>query len=160
MSDEWKLPWEGGCLCGHIRFQISHPPLLTMTCHCAWCQKRSASAFSSVITLPSSALQITSGAPETSWSNSEHSHYFCPRCKNWLFLRVADADVINLRATMLDDHRWFAPYVEIFTGNKAPWVSTVAPYSFADMPEAEDFEALMKSFADAGPRPAIAAAAR
>jgi hypothetical protein len=33
MSD-WKLPWEGGCLCGEIRFRVGAPPLLTMACHC------------------------------------------------------------------------------------------------------------------------------
>lgn len=131
-----------------------------MACHCAWCQKRSASAFSSIVTLPSDGLDITSGEPETGWSSSEHSHYFCPRCKNWLFLRVAGADVVNLRATMLDDHRWFVPYVEIFAGSKAPWVSITTPYSFATMPEDEDFEVLMTSFASTGPRPATVATAK
>jgi hypothetical protein len=153
MSDDWKLPWMGGCLCGNVRFHIHSPPLLTMVCHCTWCQKRSASAFSSIITVPSIGFEITSGEPEISWSASEHSHYFCPRCKNWMFLRIAGADLVNLRATMLDDHCWFAPYVEIFAGNKAPWVSTAAPHSFADMPGDEDFEALITSFADNGPRP-------
>ena len=52
MSDDWKLPWDGGCLCGQIRFRISAPPLLTAACHCAWCQKRSASAYSLTITVP------------------------------------------------------------------------------------------------------------
>ena len=123
-----------------------------MICHCAWCQKRSASAFSSIVTVPSAGFEITSGEPDISWSCSEHSHYFCPRCKNWLFLRIAGVDMVNLRATMLDDHRWFAPYVEIFAGNKAPWVLTTVPNSFVDMPGDEDFEALIASFVMDGPR--------
>ncbi|TMJ34620.1 MAG: aldehyde-activating protein, partial [Alphaproteobacteria bacterium] len=50
---EWKLPWEGGCLCGRIRFRITAPPLLTMACHCSGCQKLSASAYSLTIAVPS-----------------------------------------------------------------------------------------------------------
>jgi hypothetical protein len=153
MSDSWNLPWEGGCLCGSIRFLVSAPPLLTLACHCTWCQKRSASAFSSVISLPGSGFEITRGEPEAGWSPSEHRHFFCPRCRNWLFLSVSGMGIINLRATMLDEHRWFAPYIEIFAANKLPWVSTGARHSFAGMPDAQAFESSMQSFACDGPRP-------
>jgi len=50
MSDDWKLLRDGRCLRGQIRFRISAPPLLTAACHCAWCQKRGASAYSLTIT--------------------------------------------------------------------------------------------------------------
>ena len=64
MSDDWKLPWGGACLCGQIRFWISAPPLLTAACHCAWCQKRSASAYSLTITVPTGGFAVTRGEPE------------------------------------------------------------------------------------------------
>jgi hypothetical protein len=57
MSD-WKLPWEGGCLCGEIRFRVSAPPLLTMACHCRGCQKLSASAYSLTIAVPSEGFAV------------------------------------------------------------------------------------------------------
>lgn len=154
MPDNWKLPWEGGCLCGSIRFLVSAPPLLTLACHCSWCQKRSASVFSPVISLPGHGFAITRGQPEAGWTPSEHRHFFCPRCKNWLYLSVSGMDVINFRATMLDEHRWFTPYLEIFAENKLPWVSTLARHSFSGMPDAGTFASLMQSFALDGPRPA------
>ena len=30
-----KLPQTGGCLCGAIRYEITQPPLVAYTCHCA-----------------------------------------------------------------------------------------------------------------------------
>jgi hypothetical protein len=153
MSD-WRLPWAGGCLCGGIRFRVSAPPVLTLVCHCAWCQKRSASAFSSVVCLPDSGFEITQGEPEAGWTPSEHRHFFCPRCKNWMFLPVSGAGIVNLRATMLDEHRWFVPYVEIFAANRFRWATTGARHSFAGMPEPSAFESLMRSFARDGVRPA------
>ena len=31
--DDWKLPWEGGCRCGEVRFRVTAPPLLSAACH-------------------------------------------------------------------------------------------------------------------------------
>jgi hypothetical protein len=28
--NNWKLPWDGGCLRGQVRFRVIAPPLLTM----------------------------------------------------------------------------------------------------------------------------------
>jgi hypothetical protein len=60
MSD-WKLPRDGGCLCGAVRFRISAPPLLKMACHCTGCQKLSASAYSLTIAIPTAGFEITRG---------------------------------------------------------------------------------------------------
>jgi hypothetical protein len=149
--DDWQLPWQGGCLCGGIRFRIDAAPLLTIACHCNWCQKRSASAFSLILCVPQTGFTITQGEPEPGWAHGDHPHSFCPRCKNWLFLRLLGQDVVNIRATMLDDYGWFAPYVEIFTASKLPWVSSTAKHSFAGQPSPRDYASLIQSFAHDGP---------
>lgn len=130
MSDGWKLPWDRN-----------------------GCRKRSASAFSAAISVPADGFEITRCEPETGWNLSDHQHFHCSRCKNWLYLPVSGADIVNLRATMLDNHRWFAPYVEIFAQNKWPWVSTSARHRFAGMPESQEWGRLMQSFAHDRPRP-------
>jgi hypothetical protein len=104
--------------------------------------------------LPASGFEITHGEPEAGWTPSEHRHFFCRRCSNWLFLRVHGTDIINLRTAMLDDPSWFVPYVEIFAANKFPWVSVRARHSFAGLPGPPVFESLMESFAHDGPRSA------
>src|SRR5262249_12503394 len=84
---DWNLPWEGGCMCGRIRFRITAAPLLTMACHCTGCQKLSASAFSLSIAVPSEGFTLTQGEPELGGMHSEHKQFYCPHCKNWVLTR-------------------------------------------------------------------------
>ena len=55
---------------------------------------------------------------------------------------------------MLDEHRWFAPFVEFWTQEKLPWAATPAAHSFATEPEFADFDRLIDDFAARGARPA------
>src|SRR5262249_9996757 len=91
MSD-WKLPWEGGCLCGEVRFRISAPPLLTMACHCTGCQKLSASAFSLTMAVPSEGFAVTRGEPVVGGLHGPHRQLYCPHCKNWIFTQPHGLD--------------------------------------------------------------------
>src|SRR5260370_5950639 len=113
MSD-WRLPWEGGCMCGEIRFPVRARPLLTMACHCTGCQKLSASAYSLTIAVPSEGFAITRGEPVVGGMHGPHRQLFCSRCKNWMFTHPQGMDFfVNVRATMLDDHSWYAPFIEV-----------------------------------------------
>ena len=119
--NDWKLPWEGGCLCGGIRFRVSAPPLLTMACHCTGCQKLSASAYSLTIAVPSDGFAVTRGEPVVGGLHGPHKQLYCPHCKNWMFTHPHGLDFfVNVRATMLDEHHWYAPFVEVFTSEKLP----------------------------------------
>jgi hypothetical protein len=153
MSD-WKLPWEGGCMCGEIRFQVSAPPLLTMACHCRGCQRLSASAFSLTIAVPSEGFAVTRGEAAVGGMHGPHRQLYCPRCKNWVFTRPDGMDFFfNVRATMLDDHDWYVPFVEVHTSERLPWAATPAVHSFATQPDLEGYAPLVEAFAREGARP-------
>jgi hypothetical protein len=71
-----------------------------------------------------------------------------------MFTRVEGLDFfVNLRASMLDDHRWFAPFVETFTGEKLPWAVTGAVHSHAGQPAMEEYHALIADYQARGARP-------
>ena len=93
----------------------------------------SASAFSLTLTLPADGFDVTQGEPilgEAARQATSH-HFHCPDCKSWMFTRVEGIDwIVNLRPSMLDDHEWFVPFVEFFTGEKLPWASTPAKHSY------------------------------
>jgi hypothetical protein len=152
---EWNLPWEGRCRCGEVRLRVTKPPLLAGACHCAGCQQMSASAFSLTLTLPADGFEVTAGAPAIGGTHHpQQHHYHCPRCKSWLFTRAAGFDwFVNLRPTMLDEHGWFAPFVELWTSEKLPWAQTGAPRSYPKDPEMAEWEALMRDYAAQGARP-------
>lgn len=151
--DDWKLPWDGGCRCGAVRVRVTKPPLIAMACHCAGCQSMSASAYSLTLTIPSDGFEVTAGDPVLGGLNRD-MHCFCPACMTWMFTRPRGPDgFVNLRPTMLDDHAWFAPYIESFTAEKLPWATTPAVHSFERFPDPADYGPLIAEYADKGARP-------
>ena len=36
---------QGQCVCGAVRYRVKAKPQAGLVCHCAWCQRRSGSAF-------------------------------------------------------------------------------------------------------------------
>ena len=153
--DEWKLPWEGGCRCGGVRVRVTRPPLLTGACHCAGCQRMSASAFSLTVTLPADGFAVTRGEPVIGGLRGPVSHHHhCPSCLSWMFTRVEGMDwFVNLRASVLDERSWFEPYVELFTAEMLPWAGTGARHSYPASPDMAEWETLMKAYAAEGARP-------
>ncbi len=153
--DEWKLPWEGGCRCDELRVRVTKPPLLTGACHCTGCQKMTASAYSLTVTLPADGFEVTRGEPVLGGLKGPVSHHHhCPQCLSWIFTRAKGFDgFVNLRASALDDHRWFEPFIELWTDEKLPWAATGAQHSFGTSPEMSQFQQLMEAYAAEGTRP-------
>ena len=154
VTPEWKLPWEGGCRCGKVRFRIGEPPLLTMACHCTGCQSMAASAFSLSVLIPGSGFEVTAGDPVIGGLHGEVRHFHCEWCKSWLFTRwPSDPPLVNVRATLLDDHRWFVPFVEVYTSEKLPWAATPAVRSYARFPDKDDYPMLIAEYRANGAKP-------
>ncbi|MHA6722238.1 GFA family protein [Sphingomonas sp. RS2018] len=143
------LPIEGGCRCDRVRFRIIEPPLVTGVCHCTGCQKMTASAFSTTLTLPIDALQVVAGETVVGGLHGgEAQHHHCDWCKSWVFTRLPpEYGAVNVRATMLDDSTWFAPYMETWTDEKLPWAQTGAVESFPTFPDADDYPRIMQAYA-------------
>lgn len=145
---DWKLPWTGGCRCGHVRIKVSAPPLLSAACHCTGCQAMSASAYSLSIGIPSEGFEVIEGEPVIGGVHGETRHYFCPHCMSWMFTRPPGTEAfVNLRPSMLDEHRWFVPFVEFWTREKLPWANTPAVHSYETQPPMEAFPALLEQYA-------------
>lgn len=150
MSD-LRLPAEGACRCGRVRFRVTKPPLLTMACHCSGCQKMTASAYSLSAAIPADGFEVTEGEPAIGGLHGASRHYFCPHCMSWMFTRPEGLDwFVNVRATMFDDTDWFTPFVETWTSEALPWAKTPARHSYEGQPPLETYEGLLKEFAEAG----------
>ena len=142
----------GGCRCGQVRFRVEGRPLITMACHCTGCQRMTASAFSLSALFPGAAFTVTEGEPVIGGLRGGTRHFFCPHCMSWMFTRFeGHDDLVNIRATMLDDARAFVPFVETYTSEKLPWAATPAIHSFERFPPEELFPELMAEFARRSP---------
>jgi hypothetical protein len=53
---------------------------------------------------------------------------------------------VNVRPTMLDDTRWFLPFVETWTSEKLPFAETGAKHSYTALPAMEEYEGLVKAY--------------
>lgn len=144
---DWKLPWRGACRCGRIELTITEPPIVTMACHCSGCQRMTASAFSLSILVPTTGFSFT-GEPVIGGIHGPDKHFHCEYCKSWLFTRINGLDIYtNVRATMLDDHGWYAPFVETCTSEKLPWATTGAKHSFPNIPSPDVWGPIVAEFA-------------
>jgi len=150
---EWKLPWQGGCRCNQVRFEISLPPLLTMACHCTGCQRMSASAFSLSVAVPTAGFEVKTGEPVIGGLHGNPRHFFCPHCLSWMFTRPEGLDFVNVRATLLDNSQWIEPYIETYTSEKLPWAATPAVHKYEKFPPPEVYGTLISEFAQNSPRP-------
>ena len=154
--DEWKLPWEGGCRCDALRFRITAPPMLTAACHCTGCQKMTGSAYSLSVTVPAEGFALLSGeAVVGGLRGPQVHHHHCSSCMSWVYTTVEGMDFfVNVRATMLDDARWFRPYLECWTSEALPWARIDAPRVHPTMPsEMSEYQTLIAEFAERGARP-------
>ncbi|MES2096853.1 MAG: GFA family protein [Pseudomonadota bacterium] len=147
---DWKLPMEGGCRCGRIRFAITAPPMFTALCHCTGCQKMTGGAYSVSVAVPQGGFAVMAGDPVIGGLHGDRlHHHHCDYCKSWVYTDFEPAmGFVNVRATMLDDPSWVTPFIENYTSEALPWaVVGGATHSFEKFPSMEQFQPLLAEFA-------------
>jgi hypothetical protein len=122
-----KNELRGSCQCGDITLSVAAPPLLTYACFCYSCQKRTGSAFSMGLIVPTDALEVS--GPLTAWSrqsekgvtNTRHS---CADCGNIIYgVDDSGMGLAKLQAGLLEDTSHVEPEVYLFARSKQPWVT-------------------------------------
>jgi hypothetical protein len=92
-----ELYFEGGCLCGNIRFRATGSPGWPHTCSCKMCQRHSGALTVAWVEFPRGAVEWTGagGAPATWRSSGESCRAFCPVCGSTVGA-IDDAPVVAL----------------------------------------------------------------
>lgn len=116
--------YEGGCLCGHIRFVASGKPLNPHTCSCKMCQHHSGALSLAWVEFPKESVRWTGkgGMPTLYRSSAKSSRSFCPRCGSTLGA-VDDAPVVALVLGAFDsaNRQEFMPTAHSFTSGRPKW---------------------------------------
>ncbi len=120
----------GGCICGHVRYQVASEPLIVHCCHCRGCQKNSGSAFALNAVFEAGRVQPISGeveeitVPTPSGTGQDITR--CANCKVavWSNYNMGGLrkHIRFIRVGTLDDPDQFPPDVHIYTCSKQPWV--------------------------------------
>jgi len=132
------MKFDGGCLCGQVRYAGEAEPIFTGVCHCSNCQKSTGSAFSTVIAVPKPAVNVT-GAVKTFEGKGDSGNatfkHFCPECGSPILEEAAVmANVVMIAVGTLDDKSAVKPAMQIYCDSAQPWALLDDLQRFPKMP--------------------------
>jgi len=121
---------EGGCSCGHLRYELVSEPLIVHCCHCRFCQRQTGTAFALNALFEAVHVKVLKGdvsetlVPSPSGKGQKIAR--CPICEvavwsNYYMGGIRDA-IRFIRVGTLDEPDNLPPNVHIFTETKQPWV--------------------------------------
>jgi hypothetical protein len=122
-----KVPAEGGCSCGAVRYWLTSDPLFTHCCHCLNCQRQTGSAFVINLLIEADRVELLAGGPQPvdvpRDDGSTQRIYRCADCQVALFSEYGRPEIKFVRAGTLDEPSRVTPDVHIYTRSKVPWIT-------------------------------------
>lgn len=114
--------FEGGCLCGAVRYRASGQPRAKALCHCRSCRLASGAPSVAWVVWPAERFAFVKEAPARFESSPGIERTFCGRCGTPLtYQRISRPATIDVTTVTLDAADEFAPTKEIWTGEKLAW---------------------------------------
>jgi hypothetical protein len=121
--------YNGGCLCGRIRFTATGPAGKPHTCSCTLCQRHSGALTVAWVEFPADHVQWSGpgGAPVTWRSSKWSSRAFCPRCGSTIGA-IDDKPVVALALGSFDavNRMELAPVSHSYVSQRPRWWSVAA----------------------------------
>lgn len=122
-----SVPFEGGCLCGAVRYRCGAAPFVAYTCHCLACQHITSSAFATCIQVPAEAFALEQGAPSSAereaLSGNRLTTRFCAACGSALVVSsLARPRLRTIFVGSLDRATDVEVGAHIWTSRRLPWV--------------------------------------
>lgn len=117
-------PFQGGCLCGAVRYESASEPVAVMECHCRDCQKSTGGAGTVAVIVPAPAFKVTQGTPKgytvTGDSGGKVTRFFCPDCGSQLY-STPQGPIVVVKAGTMDDPSWIRIGGALYVGSAQPW---------------------------------------
>lgn len=116
--------YQGGCLCGAVRFEITGKISDIVYCHCSQCRKAQGSAFATNGNIQATEFRILSGEDKlTAYAAGPTlTKYFCKTCGSPILSKNSSKpDVVRIRVGTIESEIAEKPVAHIFTSSKATW---------------------------------------
>ena len=129
--------FEGGCLCGAVRYRLLSEPFDAGYCHCGMCRRATGAPAVAFATVPLEDFVVT-GSPRRRRSSSFGERWFCADCGTQLAMHVDhQPDTIDFTIASLDDPERVRPAFHIFFGSRIEWFDTAdrSPRYFGFRPD-------------------------
>jgi hypothetical protein len=117
------MVYQGGCLCGQVRWRATAEPANVRVCHCRNCQRwAGAPFFARAVFL---AGDITREGETTRWPTSPRiDRLSCARCGAPMFAEPKDPPArLAVSLASLDEPNAIRPEAHIWTREKLDWLS-------------------------------------
>jgi hypothetical protein len=119
MSDQF----EGGCICGAVRFQANGQPKWVSWCHCQSCRKHSGAPVSVFVAFERSAYTVTKGEITKFNSSRQTRRGFCAKCGSTLTCESERLPTeTHFHVGAFDRAAEFQPTRHIFPEERLPWL--------------------------------------
>ncbi len=114
--------FEGGCLCGAIRYRPSAPSLRGVICHCSMCRRHSGAPLLAFVQFPLDSFQWTKGEPALYRSSKFAQRGFCAACGSTLsMVEEAIRDRVQITLGSLDEPGRVSIDDHVWTENQVAW---------------------------------------
>lgn len=126
MSSNLTKSWQGGCLCGAVRYEINASLRKTSLCHCEDCRRASGAPVVAWTFFPHGTLRVLKGKPRL-LVHAGRERTFCADCGTPLsFFDPEIPDEMEVTTCSLD-HAFLAPQPEDHN-----WISDALPWLKVD----------------------------
>jgi hypothetical protein len=116
--------YEGGCLCGAIRYRADGDPYSVVHCHCSLCRRAAGAPMVTWASFNTNQVGITEGAPKRYQSSDIAWRSFCSDCGTQITFQFKDRpDSIDLTLASFDHPEEIQPLRHIFEGDRVAWLS-------------------------------------
>lgn len=117
------MDWEGGCLCGAVRYRATADPIRVVNCHCGLCRRVSGAAFLTHVHFALGDFTWMVGEPTRYRSSSTAERGFCPKCGSTLTMHepVLD-DRVQVSLGSLDHPDAVRPDDHVWTESQLVWL--------------------------------------
>jgi hypothetical protein len=113
--------YEGGCLCGRIRFEAAVGPADVGYCHCRVCQRSSGAPALVWAAFPKAAFAYSKGEP-VGYRSSDHAvREFCGRCGTQIVFRDDHLPEVDVNVGAFDAPAALPPRSHIWNASRIPW---------------------------------------
>jgi hypothetical protein len=116
--------FEGGCLCGAVRFVATGPPKGVYWCHCQSCRRHSGAPVSVFVAFDRTACTVTKGEIDKFDSTPGRTRRgFCAKCGSTLTCESASLPTeTHFHVGAFDQAAILVPTRHVFPEERLPWL--------------------------------------
>lgn len=120
-----STPFQGGCACGAVRYQVAGEPVAMVDCQCRQCQHESGTGHTSNLVFANAVVTLE-GRPShfeaTGEGGTLKRRAFCPACGAPVYMVFpAMPEYFVIRAASLDEPERYQPQMVTWTDGAQPW---------------------------------------